>query len=94
MPDLFALTQRTQEILVERHRQWQKRLEDAAAQYRESVGTQREKRAAYEAMRAMMGPEWEAARAQYDQKYGPEEFGRQLGLGISRERRSAAEGGE
>ena len=85
MPDLIAITKRTQEIVLERFMRWHDDLKQQAQKAKDAP--QREKRAAYEAMRATMGPEYDAARAAYDQQYGPEEFGRQVGLGIRRDER-------
>lgn len=87
MPDLIAITKRTQEIVLQRFMRWHDDLRQQAQKSKDAP--QRQKRAAYEAMRQTMGPEYDAARAAYDQKYGPEEFGRQVGLGIKRDERES-----
>ena len=53
MPDLIAITKRTQEIVLERFMRWRDDLKQQAQKAKDAP--QREKRAAYEAMRATMG---------------------------------------
>lgn len=87
MPDLFAVTKRAQEIIAERFDRWH---EDLQQQGQDAYqAPQADKRRAFAEVQQASMADYPAARAAFEEQYGPEEWRRQSALQQRREQKEA-----
>jgi hypothetical protein len=88
MPDIGRVTTLAGEIVQQRIAAYQKTMADQAAATTGGDAAQRERKAAYQAVRASQPQDYPAARAAFDASYGPEEWQKQQRLGLRRDEKA------
>lgn len=85
MPNLLAITLRTQEIVQDRTLRWLADLQAGVQDAGDADTSQRQRRAEYEAAAASPDP---SLRQQFEQKYGADAWTRQETLYVRRDRKA------